>query len=195
MFEFLKKQRIILASKSPRRADILRQLKIDFEIIDSKVSEEAFENDRSIEDYVMSISDKKVMNVARKITNGIIIAADTIVTIDGQILGKPKNHDEAKNMLKKLSGRIHYVYTGVSIVLNPGFIKKSDYEITKVKFRKLDEVEINYYVDSGESMDKAGSYGIQDLPAIFVEKIDRCYFNVVGLPLTKVYLLMKSLLK
>ena len=195
MFEFLKKQRIILASKSPRRADILRQLKIDFEIIDSEVAEEAFENDASIEDYVMRISDKKVMNVARKITNGIIIAADTIVTIDGQILGKPKNHDEAKNMLKKLSGRIHYVYTGISVVLNPGFIKKSDYEITKVKFRKLDEVEINYYVDSGEPMDKAGSYGIQDLPAIFVEKIDGCYFNVVGLPVTKVYLLMKSLVK
>jgi len=195
LFEFLKKQLFLIAPRPPRRADILRQLKIDFEIIDSEVAEEAFENDASIEDYVMRISDKKVMNVARKITDGIIIAADTIVTIDGQILGKPKNHDEAKNMLKKLSGRIHYVYTGISVVLNPGFIKKSDYEITKVKFRKLDENEINYYVDSGESMDKAGSYGIQDLPAIFVEKIDGCYFNVVGLPLTKVYLLMKSLLK
>ena len=195
MFEFLKKQRIILASKSPRRADILKQLKIDFEIIDSEVAEEPFENDGSIEDYVMRISDKKVMNVAKKITDGIIIAADTIVTIDGQILGKPENRDEAKNMLKRLSGRIHCVYTGVSVVLNPGFIKKSDYEMTEVKFRKLDEDEINYYVDSGEPMDKAGSYGIQDLPAIFVEKIDGCFFNVVGLPLTKVYLLMKSMLK
>jgi len=195
LFEFLKKQKIILASKSPRRADILKQLKIDFEIIDSGVAEEPFENDPSIEDYVMRISDKKVVNVAKKITNGIIIAADTIVTIDGQILGKPKNRDEAKNMLKRLSGRIHYVYTGVSIVMNPGFIKKSDYEMTEVKFRKLDENEINYYVDSGEPMDKAGSYGIQDLPAIFVEKIDGCYFNVVGFPITKVYLLMKSMLK
>ncbi len=195
MFNFLKNQRIILASKSPRRAKLLKQIGIEFEIVESTIEEEGFSGNVSIEDFVMKMSDKKASNVAEKIPKGIIIGADTIVSIDGEILRKPKDRNDAVKILKRLSGRTHSVYTGVSLIMNPGNIKKNDFEITEVTFRDLNENEINYYVDSGDAFDKAGAYAIQGVSGVFVKKVSGCYFNVVGLPLTKVYLLMKSLCK
>ena len=195
MFNLDKNYKIILASKSPRRALILKQLGLNFEIVESRAEEESFEGNCLIAEFVVKMSLKKSSEVAERIPRGIVIGADTVVSIDGDILGKPKDRNDAINMLKKLSGKTHTVYTGVCVILNPDNIKKCDFEVTKVKFRDLDENEIIYYIDSCGVMDKAGSYGIQDFAATFVERINGCYSNVVGLPITKVYLLLNSLIK
>ena len=132
--------------------------------------------------------------MAKKIVKrGIIITADTIVVLDNQIIGKPKNKKDAERILKKLSGRTHKVYTGFSVFNSVNGKIITEYEKTFVKFRELNKKEIVDYISTGSPMDKAGAYGIQDdFGAVFVEKINGCYYNVVGLPLTKVY---KSLLK
>jgi septum formation protein len=123
-----------------------------------------------------------------KIKNGIIITADTIVVLDGKVIGKPKSKKDAKLILTQLSGRTHIVYTGFAIYNSEKDILITDYEKTFVRFRKIRNKEFEVYINSGSPMDKAGAYGIQDdFGAVFIEKINGCYYNVVGLPLTKVY--------
>ena len=180
--------KIILASKSPRRKEILSLVGIEYEIISSKYEEKI--TDMLPEDLTMKLAEGKAMNVAKDIhKEALIIGADTIVYNKG-IIGKPKNNDEAMKMLKSLSGVFHTVITGVSVVHTPTLQKLTAYEKTEVKFKELTEDEILSYISTGEPMGKAGAYAIQGIGSLLVEKINGCYFNVVGLP---IYRLSKML--
>ena len=185
---------VYLASKSPRRKKLLNQLNIDFKVINIHVDESS-KNGELPSALVKRLSKEKMEKAREKIDNGIIITADTIVVIDNKILGKPKDKKDAEKILKKLSGKIHTVYTGFS-VFNTGNNKIiTDYEKTRVTFRKLEQDEINYYIESGTPMDKAGAYGIQDdFGAVFIKKIEGDYYNVVGLPLSSLYDSLKKII-
>lgn len=177
---------IVLASNSPRRKDILSRYKIPFKVVPSNIEEKILDNKKPHE-KVMSLAFQKAVDVAEKVEDGsIILAADTIVFLDGEILGKPQSQQEAIDTLSKMSNRNHSVFTGISIVKSGTNVKVLDYCETKVKFRKLDSNMINRYIATGEYKDKAGSYGIQDIGAILVEEIVGSYSNVVGLPIVKV---------
>jgi septum formation protein len=137
---------------------------------------------------VKRLSKEKLEIATQKVKHGIIITADTIVVLNRKVIGKPKDKEEAKRILKNLSGKVHTVYTGFSIYNSENKMLLTDYEKTLVEFRKLTAKEIDDYIKSGSPMDKAGAYGIQDdFGAVFIKKINGCYYNVVGLPLTKVY--------
>lgn len=179
-------KKIVLASASPRRRELLQNMGLDFEIITSDGAEQVFENELP-QDTVKRLSSEKALNVAKRAPydDCIVIGADTVVAIDGKILGKPVDEGDAKRMLTLLSGRTHKVYTGVSVIETISGERVSDYVETEVKFVNLTERQIEKYVSSGEPMDKAGAYGIQDLGAMLVEKINGDYFNVVGLPVSR----------
>ncbi len=185
-------QKIFLASKSPRRRKLLKQLGIKFKSFSVDLREEVFDGEHPIQ-TVKRLALHKSDEATKKIKSGIVITADTIVVLDKEIIGKPKNEKDAGKILSKLSGKTHIVYTGFAIKN----IEKNklilDYEKTEVTFRKLLPKEIKDYIASGSPMDKAGAYGIQDdFGAVFVQRINGCYYNVVGLPLAKIY---KSLLE
>jgi septum formation protein len=187
-----KMKKIILASASPRRCEILRQMGVSFETIVSNVDEQT---DASIlmELQVISLALQKAQDVANKISeNAIVIGADTLVSINGVILGKPRDTDEAFAFLKLLSGKWHYVYTGIALIDKETGIIKTDYEKTKVKIANITDKHILNYIDSGEPMDKAGAYAIQGKGALLVERIEGCYFNVVGLPVVKLNALLQD---
>lgn len=187
--------RLILASGSPRRAALLKQIGFDFDIIPSVVHEN-LDGYKSPVKLVTSLSMQKARNVARKVKQGIIVSADTLVVLDGKQLGKPRDEVEAKEMLRCLSGNEHYVYTGFTLLHMPSRRSISNYEVTRVKFRELSKEEIDAYVRSGSCLDKAGAYGIQDdFGAVFVERIDGCYYNVMGFPLTKFYVTLQKFQK
>lgn len=178
---------IYLASKSPRRRKLLKQLNISFKSFSVEIDERAKPKEKPSK-AVLRISKEKLELAKAKIKNGIIITADTIVVLDSLILGKPKNKKDAFRILKMLSGRTHIVYTGYSIFNSANGNTISEYEKTKVTFRSLEDKEILEYIDGGSPMDKAGAYGIQDdFGAVFIKKINGCYYNVVGLPLAKLY--------
>lgn len=177
-------RKIILASASPRRKELLEQCGVSPEIITSNIEESIFSN-KSPEEIVMSLSFQKAINVAMKVEEGLVIGADTIVALDNEILGKPSDSSEAFSILKKLSGKEHKVVTGFSIIDKVTGKKVVDYESTKVYFRKLSDYDIQEYLATEETKDKAGAYGIQGKGALLVEKIEGCYFNVVGLPISK----------
>ncbi|HEY9166990.1 MAG TPA: Maf family protein [Candidatus Kryptonia bacterium] len=183
---------IFLASRSPRRRQILEMVGIKFTLLDVEVDEtNHFANNP--EEYVISLSGKKADEAAKKVTSGIIATADTIVYLDGKVLNKPIDADDARKMLRSLSGRTHQVYTGFTLLRVPERKIVQHCEITDVTFRNLSDEEIDEYVESGAPFDKAGAYGIQDdLSALFVERIDGCFYNVVGLPLPKFYLALKQ---
>jgi nucleoside triphosphate pyrophosphatase len=185
---------IFLASKSPRRKKLLKQLNLNFKVISIYINEK-IKTGEAPSQMVKRLSIEKLEKAKEKISDGIIITADTIVVIDGQIIGKPKNKKDAERILKILSGRTHSVYTGFS-VYNCGNKKMlTNYEKTFVTFRRLEQNEINSYIDSGTPMDKAGAYGIQDdFGAVFIKKINGDYYNVVGLPLSKLYNALKRVL-
>jgi septum formation protein len=176
---------IILASRSPRRAALLRQMNIKFKIMAKEVSEDSDKKDDP-EAFVKEISLRKAKAVADEVREGLIIAADTIVYLQGEILGKPNSPEEAREMLSKLSGKIHEVYTGFTLLSKGGGMFQ-DVEKTRVTFRELEDWEIDAYVSTGSPLDKAGSYGIQDQSGFFVERIEGCFFNVVGFPITKFF--------
>jgi septum formation protein len=178
---------IYLASKSPRRKKLLKQLNLKFKTLDLHFLERINDGEDPVF-LVKRLSIEKLNHALLKIKKGIIITADTIVVIDNRILGKPKNKIDAKRILKKLSGRTHTVYSGYSIYNSSNNKIITDFEKTLVTFRELSNEEIEDYISTGSPMDKAGAYGIQDdFGAVFIEKIDGCYYNVVGLPLAKVY--------
>ncbi|HEY7911012.1 MAG TPA: Maf family protein [Blastocatellia bacterium] len=187
-----KETKIILASASPRRAELLRALGVDFELAPSQVHERPHP-DEAPPDYIIRIARAKVIAVARKVESGLIIGADTIVVLDGQLLGKPEDEEDAKRMLRSLSGRWHAVMTGVALYEASSRREVADYEKTLVRFAQLTEKEIEWYVRSQEPMDKAGAYGIQALGGLFVEEIAGNYYNVVGLPLPLIYRLSRRL--
>ncbi len=198
---------IILASQSPRRKELLEQIGLEFEICPAQ-GEEVIT--KSVpEEVVMELSKQKAEEVAAMVSSFgeehkdittpsdiLVIGADTVVAYDGKILGKPVDEADAKRMLTMLSGNTHSVFTGVTLVL----IDKSGragelvfYEKTDVKMHKMSEAEIDRYIATGEPMDKAGSYGIQGKCAIYIEKIDGDYNNVVGLPITRIYQELKKI--
>ena len=176
----------ILASASERRKELLSRLISNYKVIVSDFDESSVNFNGDVEHYVKTLALGKAKAVEQLVNNeAIIIAADTIVVLDDKILGKPKDKRDAFNMLKSLSGKSHKVYTGMAIIN----VTKSSYLVdsvcTKVKFSEISDNEILQYIDSGEPMDKAGAYGIQGCGGIFVEKINGCYYNIVGLPINK----------
>lgn len=175
-------RKIILASGSPRRKELLELASVPFEIVVSEV-EETIGAYSSPSDIVMSACLAKASAVAENNSDHIVLGADTIVTYESRILGKPSNEDEAKEMLQLLSGKTHEVYTGVAIIKK----RKNGYfyERTEVTFWELTEEEIDTYVASKEPFDKAGSYGIQGKGSIFVQNIQGDYYSVVGLPIAR----------
>lgn len=173
---------ITLASSSPRRISLLRTLFKDIEIVNPNVDESVLDDESAV-DMVLRLSKAKANFIKR---NNAVIAADTTVEIDGIILGKPENPNNAIKMLKMLSGKWHTVHTGVCMNFREDSI--SFVESTKVKFHVLDDETIKEYVKTGSLMDKAGAYGIQDgMGMVLVEKIDGDFFNIIGLPISKVW--------
>lgn len=181
--------RIILASASPRRREILTQLNIDFEIIVSDADESSDITDAGL--LCMELSKIKALSVAQKADdkNALIIGCDTVVVRGGKILGKPKDRTDAFNMLKALQNEEHSVISGLTLVHGEKVISR--YEETKVTFDKMSDTEIEKYVNTGECDDKAGGYAIQGLAAPFIKGINGCYYNVVGLPVN----LLKNMAK
>jgi len=178
---------IYLASKSPRRRKLLKQLNIKFKSFTIEMDEKMHPNEKP-SNAVLRLSKEKLDLAKKRIGNGIIITADTIVVLNNKKIGKPTNKKDAYKILRTLSGRTHIVYTGYSIYNTLNKKNISEYEKTKVTFRDLTDDEIYDYIESGSPMDKAGAYGIQDdFGAVFIKKINGCYYNVVGLPLAKLY--------
>lgn len=183
---------IILASASPRRKEILSLLDLPFKIMVSDTDETV---DDTLPPYFIaeSLSLKKAAAVAKNVsTHALVIGADTIVVLDEKILGKPKDDTDAFNMLKALSGKWHSVISGVTILDSVSAKSESFYVTTKVKFAGITDEEINDYIKTREHSDKAGSYAIQGRGAKFIEEISGDYFNVVGLPLNKLYSVLKK---
>lgn len=183
---------LILASASPRRAELLKAAGIDFTVKVSDIDESLIVGE-SPRDYVLRLSREKALAVAGK--GDLVLGADTTVVIDsahgGEIAGKPVDEQDARRMLKLLSGRRHEVLTGVSLVLDDRII--SEVEVTQVEFALMTDLEIDWYISTGEPMDKAGAYGIQGYASRFIERIDGNYSNVVGLPVQLVYTMLKKM--
>jgi len=191
---FLNGYGLILASSSPRRAEILNLAGVPFKIISPRFSDEIL-NSQKPEILVQKNSMKKAESISNEIQAGIILGADTVVVLEQEIFGKPKNEKEAILMLKKLNGKWHQVYTGVALLNKNNSKQISGFEVTRVKFNELTEKEIKKYIATGDSLDKAGAYGIQEsAPGGLVEKIEGNFDNVMGLPLQKVEELLKEIL-
>lgn len=182
---------LILASNSPRRQELLRRSGLEFEVHASGF-EPLPEPGESAEEFTRRAARAKASAVAASLPPGaLVLAADTVLIADDEILGKPGGPQDAARMLRLLSGRTHRVVTGVCLILAPEHTEALENEITLVTFRKLDEREISEYISSGEPFDKAGAYGIQGLASKFVTRIEGCYFNVMGLPVARVYEMLK----
>lgn len=186
---------IYLASKSPRRRKLLKLLGLKFKSFSVNLNEEILDGEHPIK-TVRRLALHKSQEAIKKISKGIVITADTIVVLDKEIIGKPRDPKDAYAILSKLSNRTHSVYTGFAI--HNSATKKTivAYEKTNVTFRKLTQTEIRDYIKSGSPMDKAGAYGIQDdFGAVFISKINGCYYNVVGLPLKSLYQKLLEVIK
>lgn len=177
----------ILASRSPRRRLLLAQIGLEPEIIPCEIDEE-LDSSRSPAENATSLALQKAKTVAVGISSGIVLGADTIVALDGHMLGKPIDPDDAVRMLEMLSGRTHTVATGFALIDRPSDRYVTGVEETRVTFRAIPRNEIDEYVAGGSPMDKAGAYGIQDdYGAVFVTRVEGCFYNVVGLPLSRFY--------
>lgn len=178
-------KKIILASSSPRRKEILEKYNVDFQIIKSYVDEKVSKNDDPYQ-VVMSLAFQKAENISKGLDyEAIVLAADTVVYMD-RVIGKPRDEKDAYRILESLSGKEHLVITGIAIIDTSLGKKIVDYEVTKVKFRELQPEKINSYLSTGEFKDKAGAYGIQGYGEILVDWIEGPYSNVVGLPIVKI---------
>ncbi|HOD40343.1 MAG TPA: Maf family protein [Candidatus Wallbacteria bacterium] len=193
------KVKILLASKSPRRQELLKNINLDFDVAVSNFDEKSISaKDRQPGNYAGELALRKAETVADSIkaekgVEYLVIGADTIVVLNGEVLGQPAGADDARRMLKLLSGTANQVITGVAVIsLKDGqkTIHKA-FESTLVYFKQLAESEIERYIATGEPLDKAGAYGIQGLASLFVEEIEGCYFNVVGLPIMRLSKLFK----
>lgn len=186
--------KVILASASERRQELLGRIIDSFDIMVSDFDESAVIFNGSIDNYVKEISAGKALEVKEKLdSDAIIISADTVVTFNDRILGKPKDEKEAFEMLKSLQGRSHKVYTGITVINTKKNIVKQESISTEVTFSKVNDEDIIKYIKTGEPMDKAGSYGIQGKGGVFVERINGCYYNVVGLPLNRLKAILEEL--
>jgi septum formation protein len=183
---------LILASASPRRQELLRLASIPLEIIPSQ-AEERFLQGESPAEHVRRVARAKAMDVAEQHQGRWVLAADTVVAIDGKILGKPKDRREAEEMLRSLSQREHRVVTGYCILRLPSAEEREGMVISRVKFKALTAEEIRWYIDTGEPFDKAGGYAIQGKAALMVQEVHGSYTNVVGLPLCEVVEALREL--
>lgn len=177
--------KLILASASPRRAEILRDAGIPFSVLSSAVDETVIPGETPQELVRRLALAKAELVAARAVGPAIVIAADTVVALESAILGKPRTSDDARQMLGKLSGRTHSVVTGVTLIRLPDAQRRDFIETTQVHFASIAKDEIDKYLATGEPFDKAGAYAIQGLGGRFIPRIDGCYFNVVGLPLAR----------
>ncbi|EOU2000219.1 TPA: Maf-like protein [Clostridium perfringens] len=180
--------KVILASKSPRRVEILEKIVKEFEVVQSNFDENTIDFKGDVEKYVKDLSRNKAIEVSKRLNEpSIVIAADTVVFQNGKVLEKPKNEEDAFSMLSSLSGNTHKVYSGICLINTYDDTVVTDCDCTEVRFSELNPRQIRNYINSGEPMDKAGAYGIQGLGGAFVEGIKGCYYNVMGLPLNKLY--------
>ncbi len=186
--------RIILASGSPRRKSLLEQMGITFDVIPSSIQEDLSRR-LNPQKFVEYYADEKAKNVSRKNPNSLVIGADTVVVFNDSILGKPSTVDEAFSMLSLLSGNTHSVFTGVSLQWLQKSISHTFHSKTDVTIKIISKEEIEFYIENHAPFDKAGSYGIQDWFSVCVKKINGCYFNVMGLPLNKLYTELKNVIQ
>jgi septum formation protein len=184
-------ERLLLASASPRRREILENLGFEFEILPSNVDESEVPWNDPVKSAKL-LAEIKAVDAQMTRPRKTIIAADTIVLCDGQVMGKPGSPEEAKEMLVALSGRMHEVVTGLALIATPN-IRIIEAESTRVFFRELRPEEISRYIETGEPFDKAGAYAIQGYASAFIEKIEGCYFNVVGLPVSRLFGMFRRL--
>ena len=184
--KYLNKFPIVLASGSPRRKQLLEQIDLEFEVVPSQINED-FSINLSPTDFVEHYAQEKAKDVAKSYPDKWVIGADTIVVLGSHILGKPKDGNDSFHMLKQLSGNTHQVITGVSIQNINQDISDSFHERTNVTFNSLSDNVINYYIETYKPFDKAGSYGIQDWFSVCVNRIDGCFYNVMGFPLSSFY--------
>jgi nucleoside triphosphate pyrophosphatase len=185
-------EKLILASRSPRRAEILSAVGWPYDVMAAGV-DESVRADESPVEYVKRLAVTKAAAVATKLEDGLVLGADTTVVIQNQILGQPVDDEDARRMLKMLSGRWHEVLTGVALIRSETAERVVDYETTRVRFAELTDHEIDWYIASHEPLDKAGAYGVQGKAALFVEEIQGDYFNIMGLPIRLIYELRRRL--
>ena len=182
---------IILASASPRRKEILKNANVKFNVMASDIEELTLDGESPCQ-MVMRLAFEKGIDIASKQKSDLIISADTIVVLDNKVLGKPKDEIEARYMIESLSGKTHQVITGISLINLENNKKIIDYVISNVKFKNLSKEDINDYIRTNESLDKAGAYGIQGYGALLVDEIQGDYFNIVGLPISRLSDLLKQ---
>ncbi|HXL79821.1 MAG TPA: Maf family protein [Pyrinomonadaceae bacterium] len=186
-------EKLILASRSPRRAEILRAAGWPFAAVAADIDESVREGEDAVS-YVKRLALTKAETVARRIKDGLVLGADTTVLVEGEMLGQPRDDDDARCMLKLLSGKWHEVLTGVALLrADENTQPLVDHETTRVRFAQMSDEEIDWYVSTGEARGKAGAYGIQGSAALFVAEIAGDYFNIVGLPVRLVYELVSRL--
>lgn len=186
--------RLILASASPRRRELISLICPDFEIVPSGFDELTMPVELSPKEHVLMSAREKARDVASKVSDGIVIGSDTVVSVDEHILGKPVDEEDAARMLRMLSGKAHQVYTGIHVIDVRGGKQRdlNGCECTDVRFRELTDQMIRRYIATGEPMDKAGAYAIQGRGSVLIEGISGDYFNVVGLPVYKLGLILEE---
>ncbi|HXX15312.1 MAG TPA: Maf family protein [Candidatus Eremiobacteraceae bacterium] len=185
--------KLILASASPRRAQILRDAGISFSVLSSAVDETPYPNETPQQVVQRLANAKAELVAARAVGPAILVAADTVVVLDGQILGKPRSTEDARRMLQLFSGRTHSVVTGVSLIRLPEMERRQFIETTLVTFAPLSSADISRYLATDEPYDKAGAYAIQGHAGRYIPRIEGCYFNVVGLPLARLVATLEEL--
>ncbi|HLZ12647.1 MAG TPA: Maf family protein [Candidatus Acidoferrum sp.] len=185
--------KLILASASPRRAEILHSAGLQFTVLSSAVDETPVPGESAKEMVQRLAAAKAELAAARAVGPAIVIAADTVVMLEGTVMGKPRTTDDARQMLEKLAGRTHSVITGVALIRLPDAERREFLETTQVHFGALDKDEIVRYLSSGEPFDKAGAYAIQGRAGRYIPRIEGCYYNVVGLPLARLCAALASL--
>jgi nucleoside triphosphate pyrophosphatase len=186
-------EKLVLASTSPRRAEILRAVGWPFETLAPDVDETRARDEDAVA-YVSRLAQAKAKAAASRLEAGLVLGADTVVVIDGEILGQPRDAEDARRMLRLLSGKWHEVLTGVALVrVGKEAQGVVDHELTRVRFSRMSDAEIDWYIATGEAMGKAGAYAVQGRAALFIEEIQGEYFNVVGLPVRLLYQLAREL--
>jgi septum formation protein len=187
------RESLVLASASPRRAEILRAVGWPFEKLAVNIDESRSRSEGAVA-YVERLAREKAEAAAKIRAGRLVLGADTVVVVDGHILGKPFDEEDARRMLRLLSGRWHEVLTGVALVRGVEDVRRVvAHEKTRVRFAQMSEAEINWYVSTGEPLDKAGAYAVQGRAALFIEEISGDYWNVVGLPVQLVYKLAREI--
>lgn len=187
--------KLILASSSPRRAEVLRNAGIEFEVRPADIDETRRPGE-VVDDYVQRLALEKARAIIRSETGAkdiIVVGADTVVVNRGEILLKPDSQEDARRMLRQLSDGVHEVHTGLAVIRMPQKIERVIEEITSVHFAELSDAEIDAYIATGEPFDKAGAYGIQSLGGRYVTRVEGCYFNVMGMPLARLWATLKEL--